>query len=54
MASNPQEAIGLAESFDAPIRLLLTDVVMPHMNGLRTRNSGCWPNSRDGSSLHVG
>ena len=33
MASHPREAIGIAENHRAPIHLLLTDVVMPDMNG---------------------
>jgi len=33
MASNPQEAMRIADSFREPIHLLLTDVVMPGMNG---------------------
>lgn len=33
MASNPREAIGIGEHHHAPIHLLLTDVVMPDMNG---------------------
>jgi len=33
MASHPREAIGIAENHHAPIHLLLTDVVMPDMNG---------------------
>ena len=33
MASNPQEAMRIADSFGEPIHLLLTDVVMPGMNG---------------------
>jgi PAS domain S-box-containing protein len=33
MASNPREAIRIADNFHAPIHLLLTDVVMPDMNG---------------------
>ena len=32
-ASHADEAIRVAESFPGPIHLLLTDVVMPHMNG---------------------
>jgi PAS domain S-box-containing protein len=33
MASNPREAISIAENHHAPIHLLLTDVVMPDING---------------------
>lgn len=33
VASNPREAIRIAEDFHAPIHLLLTDVVLPDMNG---------------------
>ena len=32
-AATPQEAIGLADEFDGEIHLLLTDVIMPEMNG---------------------
>jgi PAS domain S-box-containing protein len=32
-ASSPKEAIQIATNFQAPIHLLLTDVVMPEMNG---------------------
>ncbi len=32
-ASGPVEALGLAEGFDGPIHLLVTDVVMPQMTG---------------------
>ena len=33
LASNPREAIRIADNHQAPIHLLLTDVVMPDMNG---------------------
>ncbi|HEX8766111.1 MAG TPA: ATP-binding protein, partial [Candidatus Acidoferrum sp.] len=33
LASNPREAIRIAENHHTPIHLLLTDVVMPDMNG---------------------
>jgi two-component system, cell cycle sensor histidine kinase and response regulator CckA len=33
LASNPREAIRIADNHRAPIHLLLTDVVMPDMNG---------------------
>lgn len=33
LASNPREAIRIAENHHAPIHLLLTDVVMPDLNG---------------------
>ncbi len=33
VASSPEDAIKLAQEFDGPIDLLLTDVVMPKMNG---------------------
>ncbi|HEV2195349.1 MAG TPA: PAS domain S-box protein [Candidatus Acidoferrum sp.] len=33
LASNPREAIRISENHHAPIHLLLTDVVMPEMNG---------------------
>ena len=33
MASSPREALRIAESHHAPIHLLLTDVVLPDMNG---------------------
>ena len=33
MASGPREALRIAESHHPPIHLLLTDVVMPDMNG---------------------
>ena len=32
-ASSGDKALGLAESYNNPIDLLLTDVIMPHMNG---------------------
>jgi len=35
-APDPQKAIALAHSFtEGPIRLLITDVIMPHMSGKR-------------------
>lgn len=33
MASNPQEAVRVADNFEGPIHMLLTDVVMPGKNG---------------------
>ncbi|HEY6946783.1 MAG TPA: PAS domain S-box protein [Candidatus Acidoferrum sp.] len=35
VASNPREAIRISENHQSPIHLLLTDVVMPEMNGRR-------------------
>ena len=37
-ASQPHKAISLAESYDAQIDLLITDVVMPVMNGKELHN----------------
>jgi two-component system cell cycle sensor histidine kinase/response regulator CckA len=32
-ASNPKEAVAVAEAFDGPIHLLLSDVIMPESEG---------------------
>jgi PAS domain S-box-containing protein len=37
-AHNPAEALAIARSYLGPIHLLVTDVVMPGMNGLELRN----------------
>ena len=32
-AATPREAVTIAEKYEGPINLLLTDVIMPEMNG---------------------
>jgi len=45
-ARTPTEAIAMTEHYEGPIPLLITDVVMPEMNGneLRERIQGLKPN----------
>ena len=53
-ARNGAEATALAESHEGPIHLLVTDVVMPSMNGKDLRDAVVRSRPGDEGALHVG
>jgi len=54
MASNPREALHVADSFQSAIHLLLTDVVMPEMEWTAARRTTAGQTPRNESALNVG
>jgi CheY-like chemotaxis protein len=40
-AANPMDAVAMAEKHEGPIHLLITDVVMPEMNGMELKEAVC-------------